>query len=79
MIEIVGIAKFNSPIHIVPGDQLTVNHRFLKDGLVLEERVLTVKVTDEAEWTHSILFKLNGNLNHIIGDHNTVTWIKEQV
>lgn len=79
MIEIVGIAEFNSPIYLIPGDKITVTHKFLVDGKVVEAKRLVVKIDDTGTWTHSILFKLNGNLNHIMGDHNTVTWIKEQV
>jgi len=81
MIEIVTSFEFNSPISLLPGDTLIVAHKVVDDET--GETVYTVKstmeISEKALWTHSILFKLNGHLNHIIGDRDTLAWLESQV
>jgi len=77
-VEIVNIAKFNFPVCLEPGDTLRVSHTWQYEFAgPVHERVLSQQDIPEAvTWTHSILFKLNGTLNHIIGDQDTVDWLE---
>lgn len=80
MVEIVGCMEFNSPICLWPDDTLEVVHKVTNDENeeVLHEVKSTMKISEKAVWTHSILFKLNGHLNHIIGDRDTLAWLESQ-
>lgn len=71
-IEIAGITKLSSPAFIMPGDTLTVTHTV--DG---QKHIKCItEITCACTWTHSILFKLEGQLNHLIGNEETVNWVK---
>jgi len=71
-VEIVGIQPFNSSISVNPGDTLRVSH--IVNGV--EYKKCEQELTEFVIWTHSILFRLDGTLNHIIGDQKTVDWIE---
>lgn len=66
------VSRFSSPVVVRPGDTLTVNHTVGNKTHQVSKCVLEQEVT----WTHSILFELDGELNHIIGTVKTVNWIK---
>jgi len=80
MIEIVGSFKFHSPIYLNPGDTLEVVHKVTNDENeeIVHEVKSTMEISEKAVWTHSILFRLNGHLNHVIGDQDTLTWLESQ-
>lgn len=60
------------PVFIRGGDVLTVSHR-AEDG---SETVLTrFEIASPAVLTHSILFELDGQLNHVVGTQATLDWL----
>ena len=76
-IEVVSILPFRSPCSLLPGDTLRVTHAYVAGIFGLQETELVRHDIHEAvTWTHSILFKLDGQLNHIIGDQASVDWIE---
>ena len=77
-VEIVAIAKFSYAVSLLPGDTLKVTHSY-DAGLFgrQETELVRHEIPEAVTWTHSILFKLNGQLNHIIGDQASVDWIEE--
>ena len=77
-VEIVGICEFKcGPVHLSPGDELRVDHVFSEDdGHVVRRHLARQQITSTAIWSHSILFKLNGELTHLLGNQATVDWIE---
>ena len=79
MIEIVAIKEFDQAIYVTPGDTLHVRHEYgeMLFGKVTRKvhEVSMHNIEEHARWTHSILFRLNGHLNHLIGDGGTVEWL----
>jgi hypothetical protein len=77
-VEIVAISEFNCPLTLQPGDTLKMVHRYqvVEDGPMHESELCRQDIPEQVTWTHSILFKLNGTLNHIIGDMETVAWVE---
>jgi len=60
---------FNSgPRHVRPGDILNVS--------VQGDKVLSHEVTQTGIWTGVIEFLLDGNLNYILGNEETLKWIE---
>jgi len=78
MITDIHIVKFSRPIYVQWGDIVTVTHQVLNGKRVIEDKVVSHEVKGMGVWTHSIMFKLNGHLNHTIGDEKTVEWIRSQ-
>lgn len=77
MITDVMVKMFNGAIHAYPGDTIKVKHVVTDaEGKTVAYSKCEHEITEEVTWTHSILFKLNGKLNHLIGDHDTVSWIE---
>jgi hypothetical protein len=75
----VRVAEFNRPIHLFPGDTVKVTHTVRAGPGIVEEHVKSIQdIECNATWTHTILFKLDGHLNHLIGDQATVDWVKGQ-
>jgi hypothetical protein len=72
--------KFDFPVIANPGDTVTVTHTVTFDltGETVTEQKSCFEITEEVTWTHSILFRLNGKLNHIVGDQDTLTWLEDQ-
>jgi len=63
----------------VPGDKLHVTHEWTSFGGISHKETLVKETLDvRVTWTHSILFDLDGVLNHIIGTKETVDWLKSQ-
>ena len=76
-VEIVSIAEFAYDVSLMPGDTLKCFHEY-DLGLFDRQRAELCRqnITEYVTWTHSILFKLNGVLKHIIGDQATVAWVE---
>ena len=75
--------KFSCTVDLKPGDVLTVIHKWEsidEDTLKIvtnEEQLVKHVVDKNVSWTHSILFDLDGELNHLIGTQKTVDWLEE--
>ena len=73
---------FNGGVTVRPGDELNVTHTWesvcpdTRNIIQHEELLSKHGLTMEATWTHSILFDLDGELNHIIGTQKTVDWLR---
>ena len=78
MISDVLISKLSHPVELRPGDILTVTHSVDDDRGRWDRVVHKTQLNVTGTWTHSILFKLNGQINHLIGNADTVAWIKSQ-
>jgi hypothetical protein len=81
MIKIVGVSVFDNPVTLEPGDTLKVIHKYqlVEDGPMHEAELSRQEIPVGVTWTHSILFELDGVLNHIIGDLGTLEWLEGQV
>ena len=75
-------SKFSHQVDLQPGDVLTVFHKWEsidEDTLKIvtnEEQLVKHVVDEKVSWTHSILFDLDGELNHLIGTQKTVDWVR---
>lgn len=77
-IEVVAISAFSCPVSLMPGDTLKVVHAY--DAGIFgwqETELVRHDIPEAVTWTHSILFKLNGQLNHIIGNQASVDWVEQ--
>ena len=76
-IEVVSIVPFRVECKLFPGDTLRVVHTYdVGDSGPQETELIRHEIQVAVTWTHSILFKLDGHLNHIIGDQASVDWIE---
>lgn len=73
MITDVRYYALNRDIHAVPGDSIAILHNV--DGEVT--KVFEKAVVFEATWTHSILWRLNGEMQWMLGTIETVNWLKK--
>jgi len=71
-VEIVGIEPFSSPITVLPGDTIRVIH--IVNGV--EHKKSEQEIPEAVTWTHSILFRLDGELVHLIGTQKTIDWLE---
>lgn len=76
MITDVLVAYLSQPVQVNPGDRLIVTHKVEYQDRTVETHLVQQEITVPGTWTCSILFKLNGEPNHLIGNEKTIEWIK---
>lgn len=77
MITNISALAFDGPVIVIPGDKLIVNHTVTYDGKLVVKRQLAQHEFDQpTTFTHSIMFKLNGQWNHVIGTQDTIDWLE---
>lgn len=78
MITDLHAAEFTYPVTVNPGDTLHVTHTVLDGPKVHTQIVAEHKSNFTVTWTHSILFKLNGEQQWMVGTQNTIDWLGSQ-
>lgn len=71
-------AAFSTPVTVCPGDTLTVTHTVAGPGVKNYgvHKVVEHKADFTVTWTHSILFKLDGQQQWIVGTQQTIDWLR---
>ena len=62
------------PVNVVPGNTMTVTHT----GKDIPPPFEVCRHTADfaTTWTHSILFRLNGQMQWLLGTEETILWLK---
>ena len=79
-IEISSVVKFEAgPMTLIRGDLVTCTHVYYvnkNDPETRKEILSTQEITENTVWDRSILFFLDGALNHIVGNEDTQEWLE---
>ena len=79
MIKIISVVSFSEPLNLSPGGSLSVIHSYDEDGVPKTYTVASHECEELATWTHSILFRLHGELQWMVGTQTTIDWLESQV
>ena len=72
-VEIVSVLELNCN-WMNTGDTLIGRHKYYDDNLVERESVVRLHVHRKGQPTHSIIVKMDGFVQHLVGDAKLVSW-----